>query len=347
MSAIPESRPDLPLEEDDLGSLRARMRAATLRPEAQAVAELRERLLPLTDTLTAARGRAMRWIEAARAQPQSRALAESLLDQFPLDSRQGRALMSLAEALLRTPDTRSADRLIAERLAALREAGARSFDLTGRLSMAMLGAASRLLPDASAMLDENGRRPLLSPVMAPVARAALRRAMKMMGRTFIVGESIESALARGRRDRNLSLCSFDVLGEGARSEADAQRYFDAYARAIDALGSQKAGFVHRRSGISVKLSALEPRYALTQRARVVNSLVPRMLALTRRASAAGVGLTIDAEEADRLDLSLDVLEALAADAQTRSWGGLGLAVQAYGRRAPLVVDCWAFNPRRR
>ena len=346
MSAIPESRPDLPLEEDDLGSLRARMRAATLRPEAQAVAELRERLLPLTDTLTAARGRAMRWIEAARAQPQSRALAESLLDQFPLDSRQGRALMSLAEALLRTPDTRSADRLIAERLAALREAGARSFDLTGRLSMAMLGAASRLLPDASAMLDENGRRPLLSPVMAPVARAALRRAMKMMGRTFIVGESIESALARGRRDRNLSLCSFDVLGEGARSEADAQRYFDAYARAIDALGSQKAGFVHRRSGISVKLSALEPRYALTQRARVVNSLVPRMLALTRRASAAGVGLTIDAEEADRLDLSLDVLEALAADAQTRSWGGLGLAVQAYGRRAPLVVD-WVAELARR
>ncbi|HET9108692.1 MAG TPA: bifunctional proline dehydrogenase/L-glutamate gamma-semialdehyde dehydrogenase PutA [Steroidobacteraceae bacterium] len=346
MAAIPETRPDLPPEENDLGGLRERMRAATLRPEAEAVAELRERLLPLAETFTGARGRALRWIEAVRAQTRSRPLAESLLEQFPLDSRQGRALMSLAEALLRTPDPRSADRLIAERLAALREAGARSSELTGRLSMAMLSAASRLLPDAGAMLDENGRRPLLSPVMAPVVRAALQRAMRMMGRTFIVGESIESALARGRRDRDLSLCSFDVLGEGARSETDAQRYLDAYARAIDALGSQSPGFVHRRSGISVKLSALEPRYVLTQRARVMASLVPKMLALTRRACAAGIGLTIDAEEADRLDLSLDVLEVLAADAQTRSWGGLGLAVQAYGRRAPLVVD-WVAELARR
>lgn len=346
MAAIPETRSDLPSEVNDLGGLRERMRAATFRPEAEAVAELRERLLPLTDTLTAARGRAIRWIEVVRAEARSRPLAESLLDQFPLDSRQGKALMSLAEALLRTPDTRSADRLIAERLAALRQAGAAGSELTGRLSMAMLGAASRLLPDARAMLDENGRRPLLSPVVAPVVRAALRRAMRMMGRTFIVGESIESALARGRRDRDLSLCSFDVLGEGARSEADAQRYLDAYARAIDALGSQSAGSVHRRSGISVKLSALEPRYALTQRAGVMARLVPKMLSLTRRACAAGIGLTIDAEEADRLDLSLDVLEALAADAQTRTWEGLGLAVQAYGRRAPLVVD-WVAELARR
>ncbi|MBW4049974.1 MAG: bifunctional proline dehydrogenase/L-glutamate gamma-semialdehyde dehydrogenase PutA [Proteobacteria bacterium] len=346
MSAVPETRSDLPPEKNDRGSLRERMRAATLRPEAEAVAELRERLLPLTDTLTAARGRAMRWTEAARVQARSRPLAESLLDQFPLDSRQGKALMSLAEALLRTPDPRSADRLIAERLAGLREAGARASDLTGRLSMALLGAASRLLPDASALLEDNGRRPLLSPVVTPIVRAALRRAMRMMGRTFIVGESIESALARGRRGRDLALCSFDVLGEGARSEADAERYFSAYGRAIDVLGSQGVRSVHRRSGISVKLSALEPRYALTQRARVMDSLVPRMLTLTRRACAAGIGLTIDAEEADRLDLSLDVLEALAADAQTRSWGGLGLAVQAYGRRAPLVVD-WVAELARR
>jgi RHH-type proline utilization regulon transcriptional repressor/proline dehydrogenase/delta 1-pyrroline-5-carboxylate dehydrogenase len=346
MSAIPETSLAVQVERDDFASLRARMRAATLRPEAQAVTELRERLLPLTVTLNAARDRAMRWIEAARERPQSRALAESLLDQFPLDSPQGRALMSLAEALLRTPDARSADRLIVERLAALREGGKRHFDLTGRLSMGLLGAASRLLPDASATLDENGRGGALSAVVAPLTRAALRRAMRMMGRTFIVGESIEAALARAGRDSDLSLCSFDVLGEGARSEADAKRYFDAYARAIDALGSQKAGFVHRRSGISVKLSALEPRYTLTQRARVLDGLIEHMLALARRACAAGVGLTIDAEEADRLDLSLDVLEALAADAQTRGWGGLGLAVQAYGRRATLVVD-WVVELARR
>src|SRR6185312_16369327 len=235
-------------------------------------------------------------------------------------------------------DPKCADRLIAERLASLREGATPSPDLTVRLSMALLGTASRLLPDAGSALTGRGHRPLLTPVVAPIVRNALRRAMRMMGRAFIVGESIESALARGRRDRELSLCSFDVLGEGARSETDAQRYFNAYERAIDALRSQRPDSVHRRSGISVKLSALEPRYSLTQHPRVMETLVPRMSALARRARDAGIGLTIDAEEADRLDLSLDILEALARDAGTREWGGLGLAVQAYGRRAPLVLD---------
>ena len=339
VAALSETRLAPPPKESDLGTLRERIQAATLRPEREAVAELREALLPLSGTLEAARGRAMRWIEAARKHARSRPLAESMLDQFPLDSRQGKALMSLAEALLRTPDPVCADRLIAERLAALREGGqAKSSDLTVRMALAMLNTASRLLPDANAGLAANARRPLLTPVVTPVVRAVLRRAMRMMGHAFIVGESIESALARGRRDRALSLCSFDVLGEGARAEADAERYFAAYARAIDALGSQSADSVHRRSGISVKLSALEPRYTLTQHTRVVESLVPRMLDLARRACAAGIGLTIDAEEADRLDLSLDVVAALARDAGTRGWSGLGLAVQAYGRRAPLVLD---------
>ncbi len=338
MAAIPQSDWVPYPDESDLGGLRERIRAATLRPEAEAVRAMHEALLPLADKLEAARDRAVHWVEAARERAPSRPFAESLLDQFPLDSRQGKALMGLAEALLRTPDTRCADRLIAERLAALRGVGARGSSLTARVSMALLGTASRLLPDAGAALEGNARNPLLAPVAKPLVRGALRRAMRMMGRAFIVGESIESALARGRRERDLSLCSFDVLGEGARSEADAQRYFEAYARAIEALGSQPAGFIHRRSGISVKLSALEPRYSLTQHARVVARLIPRMHALARGAYRAGIGLTIDAEEADRLDLSLDVLEALASDAETRGWMGLGLAVQAYGRRAPLVLD---------
>ena len=338
VAALSERRPIRPRDASDLGALRDLIRAATLRPEGEAVAELRDALLPLTDTLQAARVRAMRWVEVAREHAGSRPLAESLLDQFPLDSRQGKALMSLAEALLRTPDTRCADRLIAERLAALREGGPKSSDLTVRLSMALLGAASRILPDASAGLTTDARRPLLTPVVTPIVRGALRRAMRIMGHAFIVGESIESALARGRRDRELTLCSFDVLGEGARSESDAERYFAAYERAIDALRLQEADSVHGRSGISVKLSALEPRYSLTQHPRVMERLVPRMLSLARRACAAGIGLTVDAEEADRLDLSLDILAALANDAGTRGWGGLGLAVQAYGKRAPRVLD---------
>ena len=339
MAAVPKPRAsDPPQPVERLDSLRERIRAATLRPEPEAVTEMRQELLPLTSQLEAARRRAMRWVEAARSHSRSRPLAESLLDQFPLDSRQGKALMSLAEALLRTPDPRCADRLIAERLAALREGGVKSSDLTVRMSMALLGTASRLLPDANAGLEGTAGRPLLTPVMAPLVRGALRRGMRMMGHAFIVGESIQSALARGQRDSELALCSFDVLGEGARSDSDAQRYFIAYESAIDALRPQSPGSVHRRSAISVKLSALEPRYSLTQHPRVMESLVPRMLSLARRASSAGIAMTIDAEEADRLDVSLDIVEALARDADTRAWDGLGLAVQAYGRRAPLVLD---------
>ena len=347
MAAIPKARLTVPSDgQSDAGNLRERIRAATLRPEADAVEELRTSLLPLEGKLEAARVRAIRWVEAARNHAGSRPLAESLLDQFPLDSRQGKALMSLAEALLRTPDPRCADRLIAERLAALREGGSRSSELTARISLALLATASRLLPDPGVTLAGNARRTPLASVMTPLVRAALRRGMRMMGRAFIVGESIESALARGRRDRQLALCSFDVLGEGARSEADAQRYFASYASAIDALRSQRPDPVHGRSGISVKLSALEPRYSLTQHSRVMEKLVPRMLDLARRASEAGIGLTIDAEEADRLDLSLDILEALARDGGTRQWSGLGLAVQAYGRRAPLVLE-WVAELARR
>ena len=339
MAAVPEPRSSYPPEESEqLRTLREQIRAATVRPEAEAVAQMRAELLPLEEPLEGARLRALRWVAAAREHSRSRPLAESLLDQFPLDSRQGKALMSLAEALLRTPDPRCADRLIAERLAALREGGAQSSDLTVRTSMALLGTASRLLPEASATLAGNAKRSFLTPVMAPLVRGALRRGMRMMGHAFIVGESIESALARGRRDSELSLCSFDVLGEGARSDVDAQRYFVAYEKAIDALRSQPPRSIHRRSGISVKLSALDPRYSLTQHPRVMERLVPRMVSLARRASSAGIGMTIDAEEADRLDVSLDVIEALARDAETRAWGRLGLAVQAYGRRAPLVLE---------
>jgi RHH-type transcriptional regulator, proline utilization regulon repressor / proline dehydrogenase / delta 1-pyrroline-5-carboxylate dehydrogenase len=337
-AAIPETRPTLAPDERDLGRLRERIRAATVRPETAAVEEMRKALLPLASTLEEARGRAMRWVAAVRRGGRSRPLAETLLEQFPLDSRQGKALMSLAEALLRTPDPKSADRLIAERLAALREGGGQNSELTVRLTLGLLGIASRLLPDVSSTFEGKSRRWPLTPVVSPLMRRALKRAMRMMGHAFIVGDSIESALARGRRERGLSLCSFDVLGEGARSDADAERYFGAYERAIDALRGQPGNSVHHRSAISVKLSALEPRYALTQRPRVMEKLAPRMLSLARRACSAKIGMTIDAEEADRLDLSLDIVEALARDPGTRGWSGLGLAVQAYGRRAPLVLD---------
>src|SRR5579885_180565 len=222
-AAMPETGSILIPQERDLERLREGIRLATFRPEATAIEQMRQALLPLTDTLEGARARAVRWIEAARAGGSARPLAQSLLEQFPLDSRQGKALMSLAEALLRTPDPASADRLIAERLAALREGGSPSPELTIRLALGLLGIASRLLPDAASTFDGSARRGPLTLVVSPLVRRALKRAMRMLGHAFIVGDSIESALARGRRERGLSLCSFDVLGEGARSDSDAER----------------------------------------------------------------------------------------------------------------------------
>jgi len=323
-----------------LSQLREALRAATLRAEPDAVDEMVDSLTEVENRLDGAKARATRWVEVARADKRARPLVDSVLEQFPLDSAPGKALMSLAEALLRTPDPKRADQLIAERLTAIRGAGVTgSDDLLLRTGFALLGTASRLLPEVGHELS--GRFSFASmtkPLVAPVVRSALRGAMQMLGEAFIVGETIDSALARGKSNPNLALCSFDVLGEGARTEADAQRYTDSYAAAIDALKVQPAGTVHTRSSISVKLSALEPRYSLLQSERVAKRLVPRMLELARRAARSGIGFTIDAEEADRLDLSLDIVEALARDVETRDWNGLGLAVQAYGRRAPLVVD---------
>ena len=323
-----------------LEALRARLRAATLRSEADASYEALADLTEVQGALARARSRAARWVEVARADKRSRPLVERMLEQFPLDSTQGKALMSLAEALLRTPDPKRADQLIAERLSTLRGAGVPGdTDLLLRTGFTLLGAAGRLLPDVMGELSgEFSATGLARPVIAPVVRAAMRQSMQLLGQAFIVGETIDAALARVRTDPELALCSFDVLGEGARTEADARRYFESYAHAIEALREQAPGTTHTRSGISVKLSALEPRYSLLQSARVNEQLAPRMLELAQRAARAGIGFTIDAEEADRLDLSLDIIETLARDAATRDWDGLGLAVQAYGRRAPLVLD---------
>jgi RHH-type transcriptional regulator, proline utilization regulon repressor / proline dehydrogenase / delta 1-pyrroline-5-carboxylate dehydrogenase len=323
-----------------LAVLREDMRAATLRPERAARAQIVADLAPVMTALGAASTQAARWVEAARADERARPLVEQMLEQFPLDSAQGKALMGLAEALLRTPDPKRADQLIAERLATMRQSALpQDMAVLLRTGFVLLGAAGRLLPNVTAELSgEFTAANLTAPLVAPVVRAALRQSMQVMAHAFIVGESIDKALARGRTEPDLALCSFDVLGEGARTASDAQRYLDSYAHAIEVLGTHAPGATHARSGISVKLSALEPRYSLLQGARVAQQLIPRMLALARAAARAGIGFTIDAEEADRLDLSLEILESLARDAVTREWDGLGLAVQAYGRRAPRLLE---------
>ncbi|MEJ1961280.1 MAG: bifunctional proline dehydrogenase/L-glutamate gamma-semialdehyde dehydrogenase PutA [Gammaproteobacteria bacterium] len=304
--------------------------------------ELHESLKSLMPTLDLACARASRWVQTLRNGQRRHPLMDSLLKDLPVDSPEGRVLMSLAEALLRTPSVASTDHLVAERLAQLRASSSAPSLGNRRLlksGLSLLAALGRLLPHPAQELSADFQlASMAKPIVGPALRNALRHGIKALANTFIAGESIESALANGTRNGGVTLFSFDMLGEGARTESEAQYYFEAYLHAIDVLQSQPAGDVHRRSGISVKLSALEPRYTALNRERVREQLIPRAVTLARAAARAGIALTLDAEEARRLDLSLDVIEALARDRTTRDWPGLGLAIQAYGARAPLVID---------
>ncbi|MEJ0039525.1 MAG: bifunctional proline dehydrogenase/L-glutamate gamma-semialdehyde dehydrogenase PutA [Gammaproteobacteria bacterium] len=333
----------LPLPQDShekASGLRERIRSQTLRAQSAATHVLLESLADLEPAFERASTRAARWVDAARSRGGPRPLVERLLQQFPLSSAHGRALMSLAEALLRTADITRANQLVAEKLAEVRKSNPHiSNDRLLASGLALLGLGGRLLPEAGLELDGRLQAAQLSkPIAAPLIRRAVRQFVRMLGRTFIVGENIDAALARSRVEPALALCSFDMLGEGARTFDDAARYFESYARAIEALRAQKTDGTNARSGISVKLSALEPRYSPLQRQAALDRLLPRMTSLARDAADANVGLTIDAEEADRLDLSLDLFAALSSDVETRNWCGLGLAIQCYGHRASLVVD---------
>jgi RHH-type proline utilization regulon transcriptional repressor/proline dehydrogenase/delta 1-pyrroline-5-carboxylate dehydrogenase len=288
---------------------------------------------------------AMALVEGARARRDERPFLDAFLQEFGLSNQEGIALMCIAEALLRIPDDATADRLIAEKLATgdwSAHAGRSESLFVNASTWGLMLTGGILELDPSIRTDTAGwMRKFTRKAGEPLVRLAVRRAMRIIGGEFVVGRSIEEALARSAREADVGLCSFDMLGEGARTQADAHRYLESYEHAIDVIGAAAAGRPPQEaSGISVKLSALESRYSLLQRERVMRRLVPVVAALARRAANLGIGLTIDAEEADRLDLSLDVIDALAADPDTRAWPGLGLAVQAYGKRALDVID-WA------
>jgi RHH-type proline utilization regulon transcriptional repressor/proline dehydrogenase/delta 1-pyrroline-5-carboxylate dehydrogenase len=286
---------------------------------------------------------AMALVEGSRARRDERPFLDAFLQEFGLSNQEGIALMCIAEALLRIPDDATADRLIAEKLATgdwSSHAGKSESLFVNASTWGLMLTGSILELDPSIKTDTTGwMRKFTRKAGEPLVRLAVRRAMRIIGGEFVVGRSIEEALARGAREADVGLCSFDMLGEGARTQADAQRYLASYEHAIDVIGAAAAGRVPEdASSISIKLSALESRYSLLQHERVMQRLVPLVGALVRRAAALGIQLTIDAEEADRLDLSLDVIEALAKDPTTRHWPGLGLAVQAYGKRALDVID---------
>src|SRR3954470_11913838 len=282
---------------------------------------------------------ATRLIEAIRADNHGLGGVEDMLREFALSTREGLALMVLAEALLRVPDARTADQFIEDKLGqgdfVHHETKSSAF-LVNALAWA-LGMSARVIQPGETPDGTIGR--LAKRLGAPAVRAATRQAMRLMGSHFVLGETIDAALERAEpQSAHRQRYSFDMLGEGARTAADAKRYFDSYASAIEAIGRAADNRpLPDRPGISVKLSALHPRFEAVSRGRVMAELVPRLIDLARQAKAFDLNFTVDAEEADRLELSLDVIAAAFGDASLAGWDGFGLAVQAYQKRASAVI----------
>ena len=315
--------------------------SAPFAPEDRTIAA---RLLPAARPDAAREGRidrtATRLIEAIRANDDPLGGVEDMLREFALSTKEGLALMVLAEALLRVPDARTADQFIEDKL------GQGDFLHHETRSSAFLVNASAWALGMSARVIQPGETPqgtigrLTKRLGAPAVRAATRQAMRLMGNHFVLGETIEAALSRAQpHSSHHQRYSFDMLGEGARTADDAARYFNSYASAIEAIGrAADRRPLPDRPGISVKLSALHPRFEAVSCDRVMSELVPRLIDLARQARSHDLNFTVDAEEADRLELSLDVISAAFADPSLAGWDGFGLAIQAYQKRAAGVID---------
>ncbi len=270
----------------------------------------------------------------------SPSMMESFLAEYGLSTEEGVGLMCLAEALLRVPDAETVDELIQDKIEPS-DWGAH----LGHSSSSLVNASTWALMLTGRVLDDDPNRPaaalrgLVRRMGEPVVRRAVAQSMRLLGRQFVLGQTIDEGMKNAReRERQGYTYSYDMLGEAARTDADAERYFKAYSNAITAISRAARGDVRSNPGISVKLSALHPRYEYTHRAIVVDELVPRALKLAQQAAKANIGFNIDAEEQDRLDLSLDVIEAVLSDPSLEGWDGFGVVVQAYGRRAGPVIE---------
>ena len=323
--------------------LRDHMRAQTLAPEREVLAQLIQ-LAGLSDVdraRIAASGAEL--VEKIRSSAKP-GLMEVFLAEYGLSTDEGVALMCLAEALLRVPDAGTMDALIEDKIAPS-DWGKH----LGHSASSLVNASTWALMLTGKVLDE--RSPgiagqitgMVKRLGEPVIRTAVARAMKEMGRQFVLGETITAAMDRAATlEKQGYTYSYDMLGEAARTDADALAYLAAYADALDKIATRVQGRdIRDAPGISVKLSALFARYEAPQKGAVMATLVPRLSTLLRKAAQAGIGLNIDAEEADRLDLSLDVIEAALADPQLAGWDGFGVVVQAYGQRAGCVID-WLY-----
>ncbi|MDO9611580.1 MAG: bifunctional proline dehydrogenase/L-glutamate gamma-semialdehyde dehydrogenase PutA [Serpentinimonas sp.] len=341
------------------GAARERITAAYARDESEHLAELLAAARLPAGVQASVQATAERLVERTRVRAADPELVQAFMRQYDLSSEEGVLLMCVAEALLRIPDPLTADKLIRDKL------GVAAWEKhLGGSSSVLVNASTwgLMLTGRVVSLAEDTRRDftgafkrLVARTGEPVIRIAVRQAMKIMGHQFVMGRSIGEALERSLKGENARYrYSFDMLGEGALTSRDAARYFQAYQEAIGAIGTSYRASVANRSpspsdpnrvfaapSISVKLSALHPRYEVQQRARVLAELTPRVLALAEHAKAQQIGFTIDAEESERLELSLDVIGAAYADKSLDGWEGLGLAVQAYQKRAPFVIDTLA------
>ena len=307
------------------------------RPESQVVSQHLACLSRALDWAACAKA-ATPWVLAVRANPPPFWAMESLLKEYPISSAEGLALMRLAEALLRVPDADTAIALTADQL------GRADFDSAGdktlaRLSSTAIAMSKKFLPDSEA---PGG---LLAKLGARSVVAATLRAVQLLGRQFVLGQTMTEAMSEAasaqRKQPNLRY-SYDMLGEGARTDADALKYLASYQSAIASIakGADAKGVCEQNDGISIKLSALHPRYEDGQLARVMAELVPRVWGLCEQAARANINLTIDAEEVDRLELSLEVFEALAAQVgqQFPQWRGFGVAMQCYQTRGLELIE---------
>lgn len=272
-------------------------------------------------------------------------IMEKFLAEYGLTTKEGVALMCLAEALLRVPDNTTIHELIEDKITSGAwgaHVGKASSSLINTATVALL-MTSNLLKDSERNTVGDTLRKLLKRFGEPVIRTVAGQAMKEMGRQFVLGRDIDEAQDEAKEYMAKGYTySYDMLGEAARTDEDAKRYFDSYSNAIDSIAKTCQGDVRKNPGISVKLSALLARYEYGNKERVMNELLPRARTLVRKAAAANMGFNIDAEEQDRLDLSLDVIEALVDDPELAGWDGFGVVVQAYGKRAAFALD-WLYG----
>ncbi|OQM77519.1 bifunctional proline dehydrogenase/L-glutamate gamma-semialdehyde dehydrogenase PutA [Manganibacter manganicus] len=326
-----------------LDSIRQQMRANYLPEEAAALTRLIETANLSVQQRKAIMARAVDLVKAVRGSSDPR-LMEVFLSAYGLSTKEGVALMCLAEALLRVPDAETMDDLIADKIAPhdwSAHSGESSSIFVNASTWALM-LTGRVLEDGEGSIDRT-LRGMVRRLGEPVIRKAVAAAMREMGEQFVLGRTIAEAVKRGRSMTAKGyLYSFDMLGEAARTEQDALRYLKAYADAIAALaGSAGNADIRFNHGISVKLSALHPRYEVVQKETMLPVMIERLLSLAMAAREARMGLNVDAEEADRLDLSLDVIERVLADERLAGWNGFGVVVQAYGPRCAFAID-WLY-----